>query len=125
MKTGVFTEGFLVSYAHEIVDRYKNLRECHILGSVLPRRSNKELNVQLKVLANMVGIPFKLTSHIARHTFRQLLAESGVEDIGVIKRMMGQSRRGDVDEVYYSITESRLLDAKIKFETYLKTHLKS
>ncbi|MBL7699864.1 MAG: site-specific integrase [Chitinophagaceae bacterium] len=124
-KTGVFTESFLVCYAHDIINRYKNVRECHILGSVLPRRSNKELNVQLKILANMVGIPFKLTSHIARHTFRQLLAESGIEDVGVIKRMMGQSRRGDVDEVYYSITESRLLDAKNKFETYLKAHIES
>jgi site-specific recombinase XerD len=124
-KTGVITETFLVSYAKEIVARYKDVRECHILGTVLPRRSNKELNVQLKVLANMVGIPFKLTSHIARHTFRQLLAESGVEDVGVIKRMMGQSRRGDVDEVYYTITESRLMDTKNKFETYLQKHLQN
>jgi hypothetical protein len=30
--------------------------------------------------------------------------------------MMGQSRNGDVDEVYYSITEKGLIDAKNKLE---------
>jgi hypothetical protein len=52
-----------------------------------------------------------------------MLSEAGIEDYGVIKRMMGQSRGGDVDEVYYSITETRLLNAKEKFETFLIQNL--
>ena len=75
------------------------------------------------MLSSLAKTPIKLTTHIARHTFRQLLAEAGIEDYGVIKRMMGQSRNGDVDEVYYSITESRLLNAKLKFEEYLTINL--
>jgi integrase len=76
--------------------------------------------VQLKILANMVGIPLKLTTHIARHTFRQLLAEADIYEMGVIKRMMGHSRNGEIDGIYYAVTESRLMEAKRKFELYLE-----
>jgi integrase len=122
-KTNVFTESFLVSSARTVVHHYQSLPETKISGFVLPHRSNKELNVQLKILASLCNIPFKLTSHIARHTFRQLLAESGIEDLGVIKRMMGQSRGDEIDDIYYSITESRLLEAKNKFENFLNKNL--
>ena len=52
-----------------------------------------------------------------------MLSESGIEDDGVIKRMMGQSRKGEVDNVYYEITETRLMEAKIKLSNFLKTNL--
>ncbi|HZH67428.1 MAG TPA: tyrosine-type recombinase/integrase [Flavisolibacter sp.] len=122
-KTDIQTESFLVSQAITIVERYKQLAESQITGLVLPKRSNEKLNVQLKILAEMVNIPINLSSHIARHTHRQQLAEAGIEDMGVIKRMMGHSRSGDIDNVYYSITEPRLSEAKDKFEAYLNKHL--
>ena len=43
--------------------------------------------------------------------------------MGVIKIMIGHSGSGDIDSVYYSVTESRLLEAKAKFEKYLNDHL--
>jgi hypothetical protein len=52
-----------------------------------------------------------------------LIGEAGIEDYSVIKRMMGQTQKGDMDEIYYSVTESRLLEAKKKFETYLIKNL--
>ncbi len=122
-KSEVITESFLPSYAIDIAKKYQTTAECEIRHNVLPKRSNKEVNSQLKTIANMTGIPIKLTTHTARHTFRQLLAEAGIADYGVIKRMMGQSRRGDVDEVYYEVTENRLLEAKTKFEYYLNQNL--
>jgi integrase len=64
--------------------------------------------------------PFRISF---RHTFRQLLGEAGIEDFGVIKRMMGQSRRGEVDEVYYSVTENGLMRAKEKFQEYLTKNI--
>ncbi|RYE28722.1 MAG: hypothetical protein EOP48_33210 [Sphingobacteriales bacterium] len=122
-KTDIQTESFLVSQAITIVNHYKAAKENQVTGLVLPKRSNEKLNVQLKILAEMVNIPFNLSSHIARHTHRQLLAEAGIEDIGVIKRMMGHSGSGDIDSIYYSVTESRLLEAKGKFENYLTLNL--
>lgn len=123
IKTDVHTESFLVSLAIEIINRYNDLPERKLLGSILPKRSNEKLNIQLKVLAGMANIPINLSSHIARHTFRQLLSESGIEDIGVIKRMMGQSRGDDIDDTYYSITETRLIEARNKFESFLLKNL--
>jgi len=120
IKSDVITESFLTTFAIDIAKKYKEHNDSQIAGTVLPRRSNKEVNSKLKFLSTLAKIPLKLSTHIGRHTFRQLLAESGIEDYGVIKRMMGQSRNGDVDEVYYSVTESRLMNAKTKFETYLK-----
>jgi site-specific recombinase XerD len=123
IKSDVITESFLPDFAIQIASKYKEHIKSKIPGGVLPHRSNKEVNSKLKFLAHLTNIPIKLSTHIGRHTFRQLLAESEIEDYGVIKRMMGQSRNGDVDETYYSITESRLLSAKNKFESFLKKNL--
>jgi site-specific recombinase XerD len=123
IKTDVHTESFLVSFAIEIISRYSDLPERKLSGSILPKRSNEKLNIQLKVLAGMANIPINLSSHIARHTFRQLLSESGIEDIGVIKRMMGQSRGDDIDDTYCTITETRLMEAKNRFESFLINNL--
>lgn len=123
IKSDVITESFLPSFAIEIVKKYKEDNESQVSGAVLPHRSNKEVNVKLKFLSQLTKIPIKLSTHIARHTFRQLISEAGIEDYGVIKRMMGQSRNGDVDEVYYSVTESRLMNAKDKFDNYLNQYL--
>ncbi len=115
-KTEVITECFLPEFVIAIARKYKSSRELEPMGKVLPMRSNKEINEQLKKLAQLAGISFRLSTHIARHTFRQLLAEASIADMGVIKRLMGQSRNGDVDEVYYSVTEKGLLLAKEKIE---------
>ncbi len=122
-KTDVITEMVLPRQAVEIIAKYKNSAEAEITGGVIPRRSNKEVNVQLKILANMVGIPIKLTTHIARHTYRQLLAEADIYEMGVIKRMMGHSKGGEIDGIYYVVTETRLVEAQRKFELYLEKSL--
>lgn len=122
-KTDVITECFLTKQAVVIATKYQNSVAKETGNSVLPYRSNKEINLQLKLIAQMAGITIRLSTHIARHTFRQLLAEAGVTDFGVIKRMMGQSRNGDVYEVYYSVTERGLIDAKNKIQNLLNTNL--
>lgn len=123
-KTAHPTEQYLVSFAYEIINKYKNDISVIIRKGLIPKKSNKEINLQLKVIAEKASIDINLSHHIARHSFRQLLAEADVEDIGVIKRMMGHSRENDIDSTYYSITDSRLLEAKKKYEIYLNKHLK-
>lgn len=107
----------------DILNKYKNSYESKILNKALPVRSNKETNIQLKFIATMAGINFPLSYHIARHTFRQLMSEAGIEEHGVIKLMMGHSQRRDIDGIYYSVTETRLLEAKRKFELFLANNL--
>ncbi len=122
-KTDVITEMILPKQALTIIEKYQRSHEIEITGNVLPKRSNKEVNVQLRVLANMVNIPVKLSTHICRHTFRQLLAEADISEMGVIKRMMGHTSRNDIDGIYNLVTESRLLEAKRKFDLYLENTL--
>ena len=122
-KTDIETEMVLPKEAVAIIDKYKYSAEREITKALLPRRSNKEVNVQLKILANMANIPVKLSTHIARHTFRQLIAEADIYEMGVIKRLMGHSSSSEIDSVYYSVTESRLLEAKRKFDLYLEKAL--
>ncbi|UAY53210.1 tyrosine-type recombinase/integrase [Ferruginibacter albus] len=122
-KTNIETEMILPKKAIVIIDKYKYSEEREITKALLPRRSNKEVNVQLKILANMAQVPIKLSTHIARHTFRQLLAEADIYEMGVIKRLMGHSNGNEIDAVYYSVTETRLLEAKRKFDLYLEKAL--
>lgn len=122
-KTGVQTELFLVKQAIHIISKYSSLTQQEISGRVLPYRSNKEVNLQLKYLADLANIPMKLSHHIARHTYRQLLAEAGIEDMAVIKKMMGHTRSQDIDDIYYLVTDNKLLAAKEKFQSYLTNNL--
>lgn len=118
-KTDILTEVFLVRWAKDIINKYKGTAETSVTGRVLPQRSNQKLNDNLKLLSNMVILPFGLNSHTARHTFRQLLGEAGITDTAIIKRMMGHRYTGDMDAVYYQVTEGKLLEAKNKFEAFL------
>ena len=122
-KTDVITEMFLPRQAIDILLKYKDYAELQITGTVLPARSNKEMNIQIKILARICNLPLAITTHTARHSFRQLLAEADIIEMPVIKRMMGHSRNSDIDNVYYTVTESRLLEAKNKFESFLNNHL--
>ncbi len=122
-KTGEYAEQFLNQFAVDIIEKYKNNPYVSVSNGLIPKKSNKELNRHIKIIAVKIGIPFVVSSHTARHSFRQMLSESGIEDDGVIKRMMGQSRKDEVDNVYYEITETRLMEAKIKLNNFLKTNL--
>lgn len=122
-KTGVETRQFLISQAKDIIEKYKN--ENHFQETLLPSISNQQLNLRLKILAEKVKITKPLTSHIARHTFRQLLSEAGLKDLAAIKTMMGHSRRNDIDAVYHSVTEKQLLEAKGQYQLFIDYLIKS
>jgi integrase len=118
-KTGEQTEIILTSYTKNILMNFKSFPETAGTQRVFPPRSLNSINNYNRVIADKTGITAKVTTHIARHTFRQLIANASIEDESVIRRMMGQSRGNSIDAVYYNVTESRLLEAKRKFELYL------
>jgi len=49
VKTEIITEMILPKQAVTIIKKYKQTEETQITGAVLPKRSNKEVNVQLKI----------------------------------------------------------------------------
>ncbi|MDQ3192820.1 MAG: site-specific integrase [Bacteroidota bacterium] len=120
VKTDIDTKQFLVSYAKEIIEKYKEAPDVIRSGGLIPRMSNQQLNLRLKIIAERAGININLTMHIARHSFRQLLSEAGINEIAVVKTMMGHSLNNDIDNVYYNVSEKSLLAAKKQFENYLK-----
>jgi site-specific recombinase XerD len=122
-KTDTETQQFLPAAAERLLEKYRESYEAKTLNKCFPGRSNKETNVQLKFLATMAGIPFPLSYHIARHTFRQMIAEAGIVETGVIKKLMGHSSRREIDGIYYQVTDSRLLEAKKKIDLFLKMYL--
>ncbi len=124
-KTDIVTEQFLVRQVIQLIEKYSCHPQVSGTQKIIPNRSNKEMNLILKFIAVKAEIGFNLTCHTARHTFRQLLSEANIEEMGTIKRMMGHSFNGDIDAVYFNVTESRLLVAKSKLEEYLNTTLHS
>jgi site-specific recombinase XerD len=122
-KTGEQVEQFLPSFAMVIINKYRQHPQVQNSQFVFPYVDNSDYNKTLKYLALRAGIGFKVTTHTARHTFRQLLPEAGVQDAAVISRMMGKVGSDKIDSVYYEITEARLREAKERFELYLKNNL--
>jgi site-specific recombinase XerD len=123
LKTGVITEQFLVTQARAIIEKYKADIRILTSDSILPKRSNKEINQMLKIIAERAGISINLSCHIGRHSFRQLLGEAEIEEQVIIKRMMGHSSSKDIDSVYYAVTDRKLLVAKEKLQKYLNENL--
>jgi integrase len=125
IKTNERYQQYLSDYAIKIIRKYENEPDVIFRGGVIPKRSNKELNAQLKIIAEKFEIPFNLTSHTGRHTFRQLCGESGIEVNAIIKRLMGQTNNKDIDGTYYKVTERKLLEAKEILSNFLKNNLEN
>jgi len=123
-KTDVQTKLFLVSFAISIMTKYGSMLNPRKQAKVLPVISNQQLNMRLKILGDKAEISTPLTSHTARHTFRQLISEAGITDLAAIKTMMGHSRKRDIDAIYHSVTEQQLFQAKKKFQSFLSGFLK-
>lgn len=121
-KTNVETRQFLISQTCDLIGKYKEFNKFK--ETLIPSISNQQLNMWLKIIAEKVGISKPLSSHIARHTYRQLLSEAGIKDLAAIKTMMGHSRNKDIDAVYHNVTERQLLEAKEQYQTFLNEILK-
>ena len=78
-KTDIQTEQYLVSQAIDIFKRFSVLTEYPNGNTIMPNRSNKEVNLKIKMIGALAGVQIKLSSHIGRHSFRQLLGEAGLE----------------------------------------------
>jgi integrase/recombinase XerD len=124
-KTSEYVEQFLSSFAIDILEKYKNHPKVDTSDFALPSIDNSTYNKTLKILALKAKIDITVTTHTGRHSFRQLLSEANIDDYAVIKRMMGQKNRDVVDAIYYKVTESRLFEAKRKFQLFLGSSLKN
>lgn len=121
-KTNEQYKVYLHKYAKALLDEFDAMQETQITGLLIPQRAMAYLNRDLKIIAAKCNIDFTLSTNIARHTFRQLASEAGIYDIAVIKKMMGHTPINDIDSNYFMATESKLIEAKNKYENYLERH---
>ena len=122
-KTGFSVRQFLVDPAIEIYKKYENHIDTMITETVLPKRHINSYNINLKLLAVKCKITKPLTTHSARHCFRQLLGNAGVADVPVQNCIMGWADRNSMSYIYNSVFDDQLMEARNTFNNYLLNHL--
>jgi integrase len=78
------------------------------------------MNRTLKIISAKLDVPFGLSSHDARHTYRMLLDEADIVDPSVICKLMGWSNKDRMDSIYRKVTDSRLLKTKQKLDLLIQ-----
>jgi integrase len=123
LKTKINVRQFLIEPAIELFKKYEDHLETQPFGHVFPQRALSKLNFYLKFIGTLCRIDKNLSSHVARHTCMQNLAESGIDDIQVRNTILGWSSNKLTSTTYYVVTDTRLFDAKTKLEIYLNQYL--
>jgi len=75
---------------------------------VFPKFSNPNFNAYLKEIADIVGIEFNLTHHIARKTFASTVLLYNNVPIEVVSKLLGHSKIQTTQESYGEIVEKRI-----------------
>lgn len=97
-KTGVLYTTVLLPKTLDILERY---------GYELPRMSNTQYNLRLKVVADAAGIDKPIASHYGRRTCGMLLLNEGFP-IEVVSRVLGHTSIRTTQECY-----ARILDRTV------------
>ncbi len=116
---------YLTQFAVETLVSFGYDEEESNTGCIVPKISNTHYNRTLKIIALKAGIKIKLSTHIARHTYRQLLDEADITDISVVRKLMGWSNNDNMDAIYRRVTDSRLMKTKDQFDQFLNKKLKA
>lgn len=114
-KSKVPTVQFLIGNAVAIMKNYEDVIPEKRL---LPKKSLDKMNLNLKLIGVMAGVPFPLTTYAARRFFRQSIYESGINEPLVRKCLMGHSSSNDIDSHYLLVTDEMLKEAKDKLDIH-------
>ena len=103
-KTNGFYKVPLLPKAKEIMEVYINEESDY----VFPRMSNPKFNAYLKEIANVVGIEFNLTHHIARKTFATTVLMYNNVPIEVVSKLLGHSKIQTTQDSYGEVIQKRI-----------------
>lgn len=127
-KTGTTSNVPLLPPAQEIIEKYLDHPYCVTKRKLLPVKSNQKMNAYLKEVADLCGIPKKLTMHIARHTFATTVTLSNGVPIETVSRLLGHTKLATT-QIYAQVLEHKVSEdmqhLKTKFtKSTLSTTLK-
>jgi hypothetical protein len=78
----------MLPFIEQIIERYNDHPKCILRNALLPINSNTRYNGYLKEIAAICGINRYLNTHLARHTFADIMLNLGMplEDVS---KMLG------------------------------------
>jgi len=87
-KTEVSEQVPILPIIDELIEKYKDHPKCRARNSLMPIDSNSNYNGYLKEIAVICGLNRELNTHLARHTFADIMLNLGVplEDVS---KMLG------------------------------------
>ncbi|MDH7912092.1 site-specific integrase [Winogradskyella sp. SYSU M77433] len=94
----------LLPKAQEISKKYNTDNSAYVFPSI----SNPNFNAYLKEIADIVGIEFNLTHHIARKTFASTVLLYNNVPIEVVSKLLGHSKIQTTQDSYGEIVEKRI-----------------
>lgn len=91
-KTNTNSDVFVLPQLKRILEKYKDDFECIKNNRLIPDRSNSNMNLYLKEIADICGITKKLTWYVARHTFATTITLANNVPLEIISNVMGHKR---------------------------------
>lgn len=91
----------------EIIEKYKDGPYCIIYNKLIPVNSNFRYNCYLKELSDLCGIGRPLNSHLARHTFADLMLNTMDFQLEDVSKMLGHKNIRTTQR-YARIKKSRI-----------------
>ncbi|MNX96626.1 site-specific tyrosine recombinase XerC [compost metagenome] len=88
-KTSVTEMVPLLPVVLEIIEKYKNHPYCQNTGKLMPINSNSNYNAYLKEIAAICGIKRVLKTHLARHTFADIMLNVCNIPMEDVSKMLG------------------------------------
>ncbi|RKO69752.1 site-specific integrase [Sphingobacterium puteale] len=117
-KTGVMEIVPLLPVVEQLIDKYKDHPVCKKRNSLLPILSNTNYNGYLKEIAAICGIPRELHTHLARHTFADIMLNLGMPLEDVSKMLGHKSIR--TTQRYAKVRKNRIMK---NFNNYVRPQI--
>jgi integrase len=91
----------------ELIEKYKNDKYCKIYNRLMPINSNFRYNIYLKELSDICDIGRSLNSHLARHTFADMMLNILNFPLEDVSKMLGHKNIRTTQR-YARIKKSRI-----------------
>jgi site-specific recombinase XerD len=111
----------ILPIVEELIEKYKDHPYCKVHNRLMPINSNNRYNVYLKELADVCGIKRELNTHLARHTFADMMLNNGFALEDVSKMLGHKSIR--TTQRYARVRKIRISEtmAKVKDKLFTKS----